>query len=79
MGFKKTILPDKKLLVDLIDQYNNGTISWNEFSLAVKAGHADKMGNPKTRTVVPGKPKEEDYFYTNPQECLSPVDYQEEP
>lgn len=79
MGFKKTILPDKKLLVNLIDQYNNETISWSEFSLAVKASHADRMGNPSRRSVVPGKPKEEDYFYTNPQECLAPIDDQEKP
>ncbi|PON76734.1 GDP-fucose protein O-fucosyltransferase [Trema orientale] len=73
LGFKKTIIPDRLLLVDLIDQYKSGMINWNEFSLAVKVAHADRMGRPKTRSVVPGKPKEEDYFFTNPQECLSPV------
>ena len=75
LGFKKTILPDRKVLVELIDKYNNlGTINWDEFSLAVKAAHVDRMGNPTKRSVVPGKPKEEDYFYTNPQECLSPAE-----
>ncbi|KAK7275037.1 hypothetical protein RIF29_16143 [Crotalaria pallida] len=74
LGFKKTILLDRKFLVQVIDQYNNGTISWNEFSTLVKAAHADRIGNPITRSVVPGKPKEEDYFYTNPQECLPMVD-----
>ncbi|XP_024018314.1 O-fucosyltransferase 34-like [Morus notabilis] len=74
LGFKKTILPDRKVLVALIDYYNNGTIGWDEFSLAVKAAHIDRMGNPTKRSVVPGKPKEEDYFYTNPQECLSPAE-----
>ncbi|RDX89167.1 hypothetical protein CR513_29138, partial [Mucuna pruriens] len=74
LGFKKTILLNRKLVVKLIDQYKNGTISWNQFSTSVKVGHADRVGKPSTRSVVPGKPKEEDYFYTNPQECLSPVD-----
>ncbi|KAJ1412094.1 GDP-fucose protein O-fucosyltransferase [Sesbania bispinosa] len=74
LGFKKTILLDTKLVVKLIDQYKNGTISWNQFSTSVKSAHEDSVGNPTTRLVVPGKPKEEDYFYTNPQECLSIVD-----
>lgn len=74
MGFKKTILLNRKILVKLIDQYNNGTINWNQFSTSVKVAHSDRVGNPSTRSVVPGKPKEEDYFYSNPQECLSPVD-----
>lgn len=74
LGFKKTILLDREVLVELIDQYNNGTLSWDEFSVSVKAAHADRMGNPIRRSEVPGKPKEEDYFYTNPQECLSTID-----
>ncbi|KAI4357961.1 hypothetical protein L6164_001873 [Bauhinia variegata] len=69
LGFRKTILLDRKLLVELIDQYKNGTINWNQFSAEVKAAHADHLGNPTARSVVPGKPKLEDYFYTNPQEC----------
>ncbi|KAH7516143.1 hypothetical protein FEM48_Zijuj10G0103900 [Ziziphus jujuba var. spinosa] len=77
LGFKKTILPERKFLVELIDRYNNGKITWDEFSVAVKIIHADRMGNPIPRSVVRGKPKDEDYFYTNPQECLSPVE--EEP
>jgi hypothetical protein len=76
LGFKKTILLDRKILVELIDQYKNGTLTWDEFSALVKATHADRMGNPSRRSEVPGKPKEEDYFWTNPQECLSPVDRQ---
>ncbi|KAL6192922.1 hypothetical protein ACLB2K_034008 [Fragaria x ananassa] len=71
LGFKKTILLDRKALVDLIDQYNNGTLSWNEFAVGVNTVHADRMGNPTWRLEVPGKPKLEDYFYTNPTECLT--------
>ncbi|KAL2896291.1 O-fucosyltransferase 34 [Bienertia sinuspersici] len=70
MDFKKTISLDRKLLVHLIDQYNEGSFGWDEFSSAVKAAHANRMGTPHTRTVNPNKPKEEDYFYSNPYECL---------
>ncbi|CAL9073272.1 unnamed protein product [Musa acuminata var. zebrina] len=74
MGFKKTITLDRKLLVDLIDQYSNGTLGWDDFSSLVKAAHADHMGRPTRRLVIPDRPKEEDYFYTNPQECLQQPD-----
>ncbi|KAI9082848.1 hypothetical protein K1719_035178 [Acacia pycnantha] len=70
LGFKKTILLKRKLLVNLIDQYTTGSLSWDEFSSIVKKFHASQMGGPKTRVVIPEKPKEEDYFYANPQECL---------
>lgn len=74
LGYKKTILLDRKLLVDLIDQYNMGSLSWDEFSSAVKDSHGERMGNPSKRLVIPDKPKEEDYFYANPWECLQPSD-----
>lgn len=47
-----------------------GSLSWNEFSYAVKESHAERMGKPTMRLVIPDRPKEEDYFYANPQECL---------
>lgn len=74
LGYKKTILLDRKVLVELIDQYNSGAMSWEEFSFAVKDTHAERMGNPTRRLVMPDRPKEEDYFYANPQECLQPSD-----
>ncbi|KAG0473695.1 hypothetical protein HPP92_015552 [Vanilla planifolia] len=70
LGFRKTLLLDRKLLVELIDAYNNGSMDWAEFSSSVKAAHANRMGRPTRRTVIPDRPKEEDYFYANPQECL---------
>ncbi|KAF8389891.1 hypothetical protein HHK36_024409 [Tetracentron sinense] len=70
LGFKKTILLDRKLLVDLIDQHNNELLTWDEFSSSVKEAHADRMGNSTRRVTIPDRPKEEDYFYANPQECL---------
>ncbi|KDO72306.1 hypothetical protein CISIN_1g036592mg [Citrus sinensis] len=74
LGFKKTILLNRRQLVDLIDQYNNGSMSWDEFASTVKEVHVDLMGNPKARVVIPDKPKEEDYFYANPHECLQQLD-----
>ncbi|XP_009337866.1 rhamnogalacturonan I rhamnosyltransferase 1 [Pyrus x bretschneideri] len=74
LGFKKTILLDRKLLVDLIDQYTSGSLHWDEFSSAVKEAHANRMGNPTNRLMIQDRPKEEDYFYANPEECLQPSD-----
>ncbi|KAG4914747.1 hypothetical protein JHK87_052304 [Glycine soja] len=76
LGFKRTILLDRKHLVHLIDLYTKGSLSWDEFSIMVKKSHANRMGNPKRRVIIPGRPKEEDYFYANPQECLQ---FQDEP
>nr|BAG93245.1 unnamed protein product [Oryza sativa Japonica Group] len=70
LGFKKTVLLDRKLIVELVDQYKNGTMRWNHFSSAVKASHSSRMGAPSRRQMIPDKPKEEDYFYANPHECL---------
>ncbi|XP_009757587.1 rhamnogalacturonan I rhamnosyltransferase 1-like [Nicotiana tabacum] len=72
LGYRKTILLDRKLLVDLIDQHNAGSLTWDEFSNSVKEAHAERMGNPTKRLVIPDRPKEEDYFYSNPWECLEP-------
>ncbi|KAK4766073.1 hypothetical protein SAY87_007715 [Trapa incisa] len=74
LGFKKTILLDRKLLVQLIDQYSTGILSWDQFSLAVKISHANRMGSPSKRLVALDRPKEEDYFYANPYECLQSSD-----
>nr|XP_043636904.1 rhamnogalacturonan I rhamnosyltransferase 1-like isoform X2 [Erigeron canadensis] len=74
LGFKKTILLNRKLIVELIDQYTNGALGWDEFSSAIKDAHAARMGSPKKRVVIPDRPKEEDYFYANPEECLKPLE-----
>lgn len=67
---------DRKILFNLIDQYKSEKLSWDEFSWAVKEAHSDRMGKPTKRTVIPDKPKEEDYFYANPEECLPPSEEQ---
>lgn len=70
LGYKKTISLDRKLIVDLVDHYRTGSLSWDEFAYTVKEAHVDRMGSPRERLVVPERPKEEDYFYANPHECL---------
>ncbi|CAL4965511.1 unnamed protein product [Urochloa decumbens] len=70
MGFRKTIVLDRKKLVELLDLFQGGALSWDEFSDAVKESHKSRMGQPTERKIIPGQPKEEDYFYANPQECL---------
>ncbi|BBM98664.1 rhamnogalacturonan I rhamnosyltransferase [Marchantia polymorpha subsp. ruderalis] len=70
LGFRTTILLDRKRLVELLDAYESKQLQWDEFSLAVRQVHEGRMGSPLKRRVVPGRPKEEDYFYSNPQECL---------
>ncbi|KAM0898770.1 hypothetical protein ACQ4PT_021728 [Festuca glaucescens] len=74
MGFKKTILLDRKLIADLVDHYKSGSLPWDEFSKLIKSVHANRMGSSSRRMVIPDKPKEEDYFYANPQECLRDPD-----
>ncbi|CAA7018130.1 unnamed protein product [Microthlaspi erraticum] len=74
LGFKKTIQLNRKFLVRLIDEYTEGLLTWDVFSSTVKAFHSTRMGSPKRRLVIPNKPKEEDYFYANPQECLQLLD-----
>ncbi|XP_076905589.1 rhamnogalacturonan I rhamnosyltransferase 1-like [Bidens hawaiensis] len=70
LGFKKTIRLDRKVLVDLIDRYSEGSLNWEDFSNAVKEVHADRMGRPARRVMISDRPKEEEYFYANPYECL---------
>lgn len=70
LGFKRTILLDRKRLVVLLDLHQNGTLSLKNFEVAVRLAHEKKMGQPSHRRVIVDKPKEEDYFYANPLECL---------
>jgi hypothetical protein len=70
LGYKKTILLDRKRLVELLDLHHNKTLTWDQFAVAVKEAHERRAGAPTHRRVISDKPKEEDYFYANPQECL---------
>lgn len=71
-GFRKTVILDRRELVELLDLLQDGEITWDQFSNAVKEVHKNRMGQPTLRKVMPGRPKEEDYFYANPQECTVP-------
>lgn len=70
LGNRKTISLDRKPLVELIDRHNKGLLSWELFSDLVKKNHADRMGAPRTRSMIADRPKDEEYFYSNPQECM---------
>lgn len=50
--------------------HHNGTLPWDQFANAVRQAHENRMGQPNRRRVIPDRPKEEDYFYANPYECL---------
>ncbi|MCO5565002.1 hypothetical protein L7F22_018672 [Adiantum nelumboides] len=71
LGYKQTILLDRKKIVQLVNDFQSGDLKWDDFSVAIRDHHSQQMGAPRKRLVIPDRPKEEDYFYSNPEECLA--------
>jgi hypothetical protein len=63
---------DRRKLVELLDLYTNKTISWDNFASSVQEAHKkNRVAQPSCRRKLENRPKEEDYFYANPHECLA--------
>ncbi|KAH7404041.1 hypothetical protein KP509_15G007800 [Ceratopteris richardii] len=72
-GHKKTISPDRKNLVRLVDALDSNQITWSTFKKQVRQLHKDRSGGPRLR-LRGDSPKSEESFYANPLPgCICPA------
>ncbi|RCV46362.1 hypothetical protein SETIT_9G525600v2 [Setaria italica] len=71
LGFRRSVVLDRRKLVELLDLYTNKAISWDNFASSVQETHKSRVAQPSCRQKLENRPKEEDYFYANPHECLA--------
>ncbi|KAJ7300075.1 hypothetical protein O6H91_Y081100 [Diphasiastrum complanatum] len=64
-GYRKTIVPDRSSIVNLIDLYESGQISWDNFQSKLREIHMNRVGAPSIREIG-DLPKSEENFYANP-------------
>ncbi|KAH7352123.1 hypothetical protein KP509_19G030800 [Ceratopteris richardii] len=72
-GHRKTVSPDRKNLVRLVDAVDNNQITWSAFQEEVQQLQKDRLGSPRTR-LKGDSHKSEENFYANPlPDCICPI------
>ncbi|KAM7499328.1 hypothetical protein LguiA_023742 [Lonicera macranthoides] len=64
-GFRKSIDPDKRNFVRLMDEMDAGKLPWEEFSSQVKNSHLNRTSIPHPR-LAGNSPRHEENFFANP-------------